>query len=144
MKRLICPWGNNPYHLLKVLLKDTEPEPAVFCNQAGHWDLFCLQSVLGLEPGSILIRETRETSSTWELMPSTTAKYYAKLGESCEGGRWRLRGTRGIRDTTRTWATESIDQDLWRLSEIGESIGVWPRSLTYMLWLSTLLFFWDS
>lgn len=35
-----------------------------------------------------------------------------------------LRGTRGVKDTTRTRPIESTDQDSWELSVIRDNIGV--------------------
>ena len=45
------------------------------------------------------------------------AKLSMKVRESCGRGGERIRGARGVEDTTRTWPTESINQGSQGLTE---------------------------
>lgn len=80
-----------------------------------------------------------------EKLPPATDRSRCKVpqtntGQSCRGGLGRIGGTRGVRAPP----TESIDQDSWELTEISQSVGVWPRYFAYMLWSRSLVFLWDS
>jgi hypothetical protein len=55
-------------------------------------------------------------------MHSCTAKYEAELGEFGEKGGRRIGGSRGIKETTRTQTTGSINQDSSGLTEIRDPI----------------------
>lgn len=63
--------------------------------------------------------------------------------KSCWEGRGMIGGTTGVRGTVwkRAQRTESIDQDSWEL-ECQGTVGVWPRSFTYIVmsqWLGVFV-----
>ena len=76
-----------------TFLRDTVPitKPKIY-------SLSCLQSILGLEPSRIIIKEDKETSVFQQLTKADSEPHSQTLGGVLESSKGRNRGTRGVRD----------------------------------------------
>lgn len=118
-------------------------------QEEGHknatWSLPWLYDMMGPEPSIIIIRKTRDFVQ--QLVGADVQSHSQILGrvlESCGEGRGRIGGAGGKKATTRTRPTDSTNQDSSGITEIAESVWVWPRSFVYVLWSFSLMSLWDS